>query len=273
MALTSQALFTILATDATDEPIAVLVVFAFGGVLLYGGFRQYRTKRLIEDTPREKVRSMAAGRTELVGVAKPREGPFECPFTAGKAVLARYEIEEYREDDDGSDWVTVDSGLLTAPFDLDDGTGSVCIDADERVTLHVSEANCTRTYVDGSETEPAPIRRFLERRPSVDANSDGMLRSLFDDRRRYTQEVVPPGTEVYVYGNASDRGGESGLETDDQRLVVGHDDTTGRFIVSDMGEKRLTTTLGRTAPLMMLIGIALLTFGFYLALSILGIAG
>jgi len=149
----------------------------------------------------------------------------------------------------------------------------VCIDADERVTLHVSDANCTRTCVDGSEIEPAPIRRFLEHRSSVGTNSDGMLRSLFDDRRRYTQEVVPPGTEVYIYGNAIDRGGESGLETDDQGLVVGHDDTTGRFIVSDMGEEGLTTTLGRTAPLMILLGIALLTFGFYLALSILGIAG
>lgn len=261
---------TPLAMEVVEDMAESLLFMGIGATLLYGGFRKYRTKRLIEDTPREKVRSMAAGRTELSGEATPRGDVLQCPFTEGAAIVANYEIEEHHPNDDGPDWFTVDSGVLAAPFDLDDGTGSVCIAADEEVTLHVSDENCSRYYVDDHETEPPQIRQFLEEHSSVDTNSDGTIQSLFDDRRRYTQEVIPPCTTVYVYGKAGENAA-GGLGTQDQELVVGHDDATDRFIVSDMDEDTLTTTLGWSGPVAMLLGSVILTVGFYLGISTLGL--
>lgn len=58
-----------------------LVVFVFGAVVLYSGFDQWRVKRLVQDTPTEQGRSVAVGRTELRGVAKPTYGTVDRPFT------------------------------------------------------------------------------------------------------------------------------------------------------------------------------------------------
>jgi hypothetical protein len=279
-------LFAVIVLQAVDDPLVVPVLFGFGALLLYGGFRQYRTKKMIENTPTEKVRSMAAGRTEVTGTAKPHGDVFAAPFTPGEALCATYEIEEHHHDDDGSDWVTIDSGTLTAPFEIDDGTGSVVVDANQQIELHVSDANHTRIDVDAGESEPEPIQHFLANNTSVDTGAaapldiggeGGMMDSLFDDRRRYTQEVIPPESEVYCFGNAREREegedlttGEDGPATD-QRLVIDHDESTGRFILSDMSEAELTEDLGWSAPLLMAGGVIFLTAGFYATLTLLGI--
>jgi hypothetical protein len=315
-----------------DDPLVPPVLFAIGCLLVYGGFRQYRTKRLIEDTPTETIRSMAAGRTEVTGTARAHDGAMDAPFTEGKALCATYEIEEYEYDDDGSDWVTVASGTVAVPFEVDDGTGVVIVDADERVELHVSEENRTTVHVGAGEAEPEAIRNFLTRHADsgvdgidvggspleivdeVDDTLDtasgsgfsgattggfagrsggnvgvatghaggGVVEAVVGDRRRYTQEIIPPGAKIYCFGNASEPDlsegpsengarDDAGEGTDEQRLVIGHDATTDRFVVSDMTEKTLTAELGRWAPISVAVGVGLMTAGFALGISMVGI--
>lgn len=241
--------------------------FAVGLLVIYAGFDEWRKKRLIQDTPTEQVRSIAAGRTELNGTAKPTEGTVEQPFADGECLYADWEIEEYRHDDDGSDWHTIDSGEVATPFALDDGTGAVHVAASTDATWEISEEHRTRIKVGDRESPPDEIRSFLDTHSEADVGDEGIV---FGDTRRYTQEVLPPHEEVYVFGRAAEREGASG--DNEGRLVMERDGGSDRFIISDMTESELTGALSKRAPLFILLGLAVSVGGLYGVLWSVGVA-
>jgi hypothetical protein len=242
-----------------------VVFFVFGAVMLYSGFDQWRVKRLIQDTPTEQVRSAAVGRTELRGVAKPAYGTVDRPFTEGDALYADWEIEEHENSDGDSDWVTVDGGEAATRFDLDDGTGAVEVAASTDTVWEVSEDNRTAYTVEEGESPPPPAQSFLENRADESDPEVGV-----DDRRRYSQTVVPPEADVYVFGAAVERDGAGG--SNEQRLVVERDDGSERFIVSDMTESNLHDSLGQRAPALVVLGLLVCVGGFFGVLWSLGVA-
>jgi hypothetical protein len=321
---------------AIDYIVAVPILFGVGLLLFYGGFRQYRTKKMVQNTPTETVRAMAAGRTEVTGTAKALGEAMAAPFTDDLAVCAKYEIEEHRYNDDGSDWVTTASGTLTEPFHIDDGTGRVTVNANESLEVLVSDENRTRIQVSAGEPEPEPIRRFLASNRGTDGvngvdfggspldvaddvdnivdiasgggfsgattggvaggigttggvtsgmsptggtadDQGGVVDTLFDHRRRYTQEVIPVGTDVYCYGSAREQKPGEQLTRDtehaerEQDLIIDYDETTERFILSDKTEESLTEDLGRWAPILLGLGVICMMSGFYLAISQVGL--
>lgn len=258
-----------LQSDGDDNPFVLfLFLGGFGAMSLYGGWRRYRTSRLVADTPTERVRSMAAGRTELEGVARPRGEPFDEPFGDGEAVIGTYRIEEWEDDDDGGEWKTKEFEKFTAPFYLDDGTGRALVDAEsDDPDLHVSDEHTDQWTVGSTESEPEPVAEFLRQRSSLDATSGGLTGVLFEQKRRYTQKVVPPGADAYVFGDAEVREIEEPGSSGAERLVINEDDATGRFIVSDMSEDELASSLGRAALGVLALGVLLLTAAFYVLLT------
>lgn len=238
-----------------------------GLLVIYAGFDEWRKKRLIQDTPTEQVRSIAAGRTEIAGTATPTEGTVEQPFAEGECLYADWEIEEHHHDDDGSDWHTIDRGEVATPFALDDGTGTVRVAASTDATWEISEEHHTRIDVGARESPPEEVRSFLETHSETDVGDEGIV---FGDRRRYTQEVLPPNEEVYVFGRAAEREDASG--SNEERLVMERDGGSGRFIISDMTESELTESLSTRAPLFILLGLAMSVGGLYGVLWSVGVA-
>lgn len=257
-------------TDGDDAPILILLLAAVGVAAVYGGWQRYEAKRLIEDTPTESVRSMAAGRTELSGRARAVDEPFEQPFGGGEAVVATYEIEEYESSGKHSSWNTKESGTLAAPFLLEDETGEAVVDPTAELELKVSDRYESQVTVGRTEEEPASIRHFLRTHSKMNVPDAGLSGVLFGEKRRYTQRVITPGETVYVLGGASPRPGIE-VETD-QDLVIGPEDASGSLIVSDMNEDRLASNYGRGAVLVIALGVLALAGAFYLLLSTLGIS-
>ncbi|MFB6192321.1 MAG: GIDE domain-containing protein [Haloarculaceae archaeon] len=259
------------AGESTDRGLQSLLisglVLLIGLAAIYGGFDEWRKKRLIQDTPTEQVRSIAAGRTELNGTAKPTDGTVGQPFTDGECLYADWRIEEHHPDDDGSDWHTIDSGEVATPFALDDGTGSVRVAASTDADWEISDEHRTRIDVGSRESPPDEVRSFLETHSETDVGDEGIV---FGDRRRYTQEVLPPDEEVYVFGRAAEREGASG--DNEARLVMERDGGSDRFIISDMTESELTGSLTKRAPLFILLGLAMSVGGLYGVLWSVGIA-
>lgn len=256
--------------DSHGDALEALVVgFGFGLYLIYDGFTTWQDKRLVEDTPRETVRAAAAGRTELQGTCSPVGEPATAPFTGSDCLLATWEIEEYRSDDDGGHWHTVDEGVVSVPFELDDGTGRMRVEPDPDGTYEIEDAFRTRYEVDGGDPEPEPVRRFLRTHTSVDVpDRDGVLGSLFGERRRYTQYAVPPGETCYVLGGARPEPVDGQAR---QRLVLRAEEVGGTFLLSSMRENRLVSHYERWAPLKLAGGLGLSAVCLYVLLVWFGV--
>lgn len=267
-----------LQSGSSDDTLGVLVMFVAGLLLVYHGFRKWQRMRLMQDTPTEKVRSAAVGRTELTGTGKPIDGigTIDQPFTDGECLVATYEIEEWEEeedDDGGSDghWSTVDSGTLVTPFVIDDGTGRMRVEPDEDATFDISSENRTRFHVGANRTPPDEVVEFFERRYADD--DEGLLDTLLDwdpsvrgsEKRRYTQEVIPPGERLYLLGGARPMDGASGSNAD--RLVLGRDGGSDEFIVSDRSEEELVSNYRWAAPAQIVGGLALSSAMLYIMLA------
>src|SRR5688572_17548643 len=104
-----------------------MVGTAFGIGSFFYGFKQLRKKRLIENTPTSKVRSMALGLVEVHGKSL-AISPLTAPFSQMPCVYYRYQVEELRRGNKRAHWVTIHSGdSLNAPFYLQDETGQVLV--------------------------------------------------------------------------------------------------------------------------------------------------
>ncbi|MFB6218713.1 MAG: GIDE domain-containing protein [Halobacteriaceae archaeon] len=257
---------------AVSEDTAFLaLLFGVGLFLVYDGFRTWQRKRLMQDTPTERVRSAAAGRTELTGTGRPIGEPVRRPFDDGPCLVATYEIEEYRDDSDsGGGWTTVDSGTVCAPFLLDDGTGTMRVEPDEDARFHFDDDHVREIEVGAGEEEPEPVLEFL--RTHTDAGIPpigGVTGVLFGEERRYTERWIPVGAELYLLGGAEPVGAG---ERNTSGLVLRRDGSSGQFIVSERSEADLVGGAAWRGPLEIGGGIALSAAALFFLLADLGLA-
>ena len=263
-----------LASSDGDSLLALVVGSFLGLYLIYDGFGKWQTKRVIEDTPTAKVRSMAVGRTELEGIAEPDGGTIEAPFTDEECLHIDWEVEEWRKDpdDDDYDWATVAKGARSVPFYLDDGTGQVLVRADQgNPAFEVSPANTRQFTVDSGHSPPAEVREFIEHHDSryddtgffedpVDALTDLATSGgigFTDRRRRYTQRVLPAGSDVYLLGSAVQRDAGGTMEGQEDLLAVTREEELDTFVISGRSEEELESYYERRGPLETVGGLAL----------------
>ncbi len=105
-----------------------LVLALVGCGLIAYGFTFLHEKRLLENLPESRVRSVAMGVAELVGAAQ-QKMPLVSPITGLPCVYYRYTIEEERSDSKGrTHWEIVDQGRSDKPFYLEDETGKILVE-------------------------------------------------------------------------------------------------------------------------------------------------
>ena len=148
-----------------SNTIAILGIgFVIGLGLVYLGAKKWRIARLIKNTPVERARSAAVGRTELDGQSRDAGLTYEQPYSDGECVYRHWQVEEYQKDsdpdDNSKDWVVVDSGTDVAPFYVEDETGRVLVDTTEGPTFEISDGNTYSTTVGRGEEPPPEVRSF-----------------------------------------------------------------------------------------------------------------
>ncbi|MBX0288190.1 GIDE domain-containing protein [Haloarcula salinisoli] len=255
----------LLQSDEGDSTLFFLAMFGGGLYFVYSGFRTWQRMRLIQDTPTEKIRSAAAGRTEVEGAGRPVGTPVGRPFGDGDCLVATYTVERYDSDDDGGDWETIDSGTRYGPIQLDDGTGTLVVEPDDETRFEFDDAHVREIEVGGREQEPPEIADFLRANGDVSVpDRDGVTGFLFSERRRYTERWIPVGQQLYVLGGAQP--GEPS-ETNSSGLVLRRDEASGEFIVSAESEDELVTEAKWKAPVKMAGGLAASVAGLYLLLN------
>ena len=107
------------------QTIAFSIAFIiFGIVLLIWGLISFRVKRLIENIPTSKMRSIAMGLVEIYGEVVPsKDNILKSPFTNKDCVYYKYSIQELRSSGKNTYWATVDQGEEHRVFYLKDETG------------------------------------------------------------------------------------------------------------------------------------------------------
>jgi len=170
--------------------------------------RWIQIARLIEDTPRSRVRSAAQGYVELEGRASWLPDTQNlAPLTQRPCVWWRFRIQQRSQSDTGprrrESWRTIDQGRSVQPFVLDDGTGA-CIVQPEGAEIVTGEA--TTWY--GDTPWPRPPQETA------------LARSLQRDYRYY-EERIYQDVNVYVLGGfRSSSGSVTGTRDEQLRMLL-----------------------------------------------------
>jgi hypothetical protein len=250
-----------------------------GGLgLIWRGFQLREQRTLLEDFPTEDVESISMGPSEVSGTARahPESGAMRAPFTTEDCLVAEWEVEEYQEDDDGGNWYTVEEGVETTPFVLDDGTGTLEVRPGDSTTFDLEHTDET-LRVDQDRTPPEPIAEFIQTTPGLDPADDPMLGVLDAGTqtgdRKYHQNLLPPDHHALVFGTVQPRMETRGPDNPDAACIKPVPEDEGErepmFLISDQTEDELIDER-KWALLRLPAGAALSAIGLWGLLALLG---
>lgn len=215
----------------------------FGGVALFFlGFRWLRQKRLIENTPTSKVRSIAMGLVEIFGSALSAEKKIlKSPFTAKDCVYYSYKIEELRSNGKHTYWATIKKGNENVHFFLKDSTGAVLVDPEKaKVDVPVSFRYESRWGKD----PPKEVIDFLQKTGIRFESFFGINKTM-----RFTETMIPLKQEIYILGTAGNNPfvEDGTAKKNEQGIMI----QKGReiYLISTKQEKDLVKGLGLRAML------------------------
>ncbi len=174
-----------------DNPAPLFIGLAVGLVLSGVGFRYLRKRRLVQNIPTSKIRSMAMGLVEVKGKAM---GPaaFEAPFSGEPCVYYDVRVEEYRKGKDSSRWVQVFTrNTNDLPFNVSDETGHTSV-RPEGAEILLSE---TFSFRNQGRGVPSKVEWYLMEKGFSIHGFVGLEKNL-----RFSERVIRPGQELYVIG-------------------------------------------------------------------------
>jgi len=264
----------------------ISIVFAIVGlaVFLYG-FKVMSKYRLINDTPRSKIRSMAMGLVELHGNVF-ADKYITTPFSQTDCIYYSYEIKEYREHTSrGSDgkttrsksWDTISSGERRIPFFAKDETGNVYVDPKnanfnvdyKKVFLQKAGffgifgviGNALKNW-DSNDQSNLDIGTWGL--IPIDTKSHLSFNSRVGDRKYY-EKYIEPDADLFVLGTAANNPQVS----NDVFIHQGENEPT--FIISDKSEKELVGSLKWKMIGSFVFGAIFFIIGVMLSLSMMGV--
>jgi hypothetical protein len=181
----------------TGEPFLYSIGGFFAGIVVFIlGLVWFRQKRLIENIPTSKIRSLAMGLSEIYGKVVPGRQLLKGPFSGEDCIYYKYEIKELRKTKDTSYWATVRSGSERVQFYLKDDTATVLVDPKG------AKIDISKDYEFGSGWGADPPQRVLQ---FMAAN--GIRHESFfgmDKQMRFMESSIVPGDNLYIMGTAGD---------------------------------------------------------------------
>jgi len=220
-------------------PALFLAVFVLIGVaLVVYGLANLRTYLTLKSTTTTDAHAVGSGFVEIEGEATPARETLEAPFSGVQCLGYEFEVEEYRHDDDGSNWHTRASGDRVVPFTIRDETGAVGV---QPTGENLSVERNYRTVVGPDDRPPERVQAFLDAQDDLDHDTamfDVAGISVGGDKLRFTERRLDAGETAYAAGRADATtavDGETPTVVDDGAGVL--DDLVGQpFVVADAGE-------------------------------------
>ncbi|QSP94761.1 LemA family protein [Marinobacter salinisoli] len=192
---------------------------AAAALLLVAAIRQVKFKRLIEAVPTSSATGLSYGLAELNGTVRADEhaGTLSDPLRHEPCVAYNYRVEEKRGTDKENNWRIVERDVDQVPFWLEDSHGRA------------------RIQPEGADFDFP--KRYSETRGD----------------RRYTVQLLPPGTRLFCLGFA-------GLNQQQPDQLVLQDDADNPFLLSAKTEARIVESSGARGFLITAAALALALF-------------
>lgn len=221
-----------------DDIVAAAIGVGFGIYSFFMGFKHLRNKRLIENTPTSKCRSVPMGMTEVAGKAA---GDSTAPSLIGQipSYCSRVEIERYQKSGKNSSWKKVHTENFGIPFFVEDDTGRVKVDPDG-ADFHL-ELDCSLETGGGIALGSLFGGRKQETLPAADLG--GRFRAFcssrgvsFGAKMRFQEHNLCPGNPVYVLGVATE---QPGAREEQQRVIIQKSKLHPWFCIAEASQKDL----------------------------------
>lgn len=232
--------------------------FFIGAFVFYKGMRWFNLRRLIENIPTSKIRSIAMGLVEVEGKVRQHEDKIlTSPVTGQKCIFYDYVIEGYVRDSrrgmHAMKWESMKGNVGFVPyFRLKDDTGEVLVKTENaRGLVRARQIKLEDYKYDMTPEKAMSIPIPIERLNNI-ANSN--IRRA--QKLRYSEIVVRPDDHLYVMGTADDNPFvEEGTAQQGVEDVMIHKGGYDRaFYISEKPEKELVKKLQRDSMLGMIIG-------------------
>jgi hypothetical protein len=208
----------------------------FGTILFFSGFKRYKEKKLIENTPTSKIRSIAMGRVEIAGkVLADKNHLIKSPFSNNDCVYCKWTVEEYKRSGKNSSWVTVKTGVLGKYFFVQDDTGVVLVDpTGAKVEIPMDYELDTGLGRSPSEY----TKRFLE---GQDVSYKGFI---FNKHLRFREYFLAHNDPVYVMGVADDNPfvEEASSQKNEADIMIQKGPKDSFYYITDKKEKDVLTS-------------------------------
>ena len=253
--------FAFLMSEDIIMTIGVLSVF-IGLAVFVIGFIFFRKKRLIENIPTSKIRSIAMGLVEIFGHVIPiKERILKSPFTDKECVYYKFTIEEYRSSGKNSQWVTIKKGEQRDLFYLKDDTGKVMIDP----TGATIEARKNFEYQSGlGKDPPEQVIRFLTVNNLAHEGFFGLNKTM-----RYHETIIIPDDTLYIMGTAGENPFNkevTGNHVDS--IIIQKGKYEKQYYISDKSEKQILKNLTLLTYVMWGFGMVLIIIGAILSFGL-----
>ncbi|MFC6953828.1 hypothetical protein [Halorubellus litoreus] len=258
-----------------------LIAFVLGGFATTWGYKRRAYHQAIAGTPTSRILDVdEPGLVEVKGeVVEAADGnsKLQAPLSGTACVAAGWEVEEWDETGDNSDWRTIAEGYDSVPFRVDDGSAEIRVepgaDADSSSwTSNVSLGDLDHSVsVDGKtldfqtlgvrhqvapdDPKPARVEEFELRAPGIDEQTGSMFNAIdfgnAHGERKYSEGVVEPGDSVYLLGTVEPTDGDAHpdrrLRPEDAVVTPAGDD---EFILSTRSEDELLSKARYGLPAM-----------------------
>jgi hypothetical protein len=268
---------------------AILLGLAAGLLVLTYAFYVWKEKRLIENIPTSKVRSLAMGLVEVKGSARPK-ALLKSPVTMTQCVYYRYKIEKYVRSGKSSHWSVVDQGASTNYFYVEDETGKILadpVDADVHIGRDYQWTGIkpgTGWGIFGGDKMRYSEWWIIEGEPVYVIGTVNRWKDARDDRRFKIAERLRAIKGDQERMKEFDRDGDGSISADEweqarQRIeqdvlkeelatpvdtsddfVITRDKLNGVMIVSDKSEKDLARNYGWQAFGLFVLGTGLVAW-------------
>jgi len=194
-----------------------------GVLALRSAWRRYRFVKRVSGANADPVDvgEITPGQTAVEGTARVASETVAAPFTDERGLLSVGETLTPSQSGDGTDSLTSDERAVeSVPFTVEDGTGTVAVDA-EPGTYHLRAER-----FDPGDVDQGALEGWTDR-TGVDPGNPNA----------YRQQLLTPGEDVYVFGEASAAGPDAKRRSPDAdwQLRAGAED----IIVSTQGRAEL----------------------------------